>query len=240
MIVTVRIAARTVERTLTGDFNRQGRRVTGENAAPRGDDPFHHFTIMHCMNRRTLLQWVASTAAILPFERIRLLAQPSDLTPASIATLHEVAPTVLPSSLGADGIRSTVDKFVAWTRGYREDVALAHGYGHPRLQKTPASPVPAYVSQLTALASDAQGKGGRWPALDLETRRGLLDAAFTRAGVRSLPPRPAGQHIVVDLMAFYFRSSEANDECYRAMIQREVCRPIAITIRRPGPLAERR
>ena len=32
-------------------------------------------------------------------------------------------------------------------------------------------------------------------------------------------------------MAFYFRSSEANDECYNALINREVCRPIAITTR---------
>jgi len=43
--------------------------------------------------------------------------------------------------------------------------------------------------------------------------------------------------VVADLMAFYFRSSEANDDCYRAMINREVCRPIAITTRRPQPIA---
>jgi hypothetical protein len=65
----------------------------------------------------------------------------------------------------------------------------------------------------------------------------LLDAAFTAAGVRSLPPRPLGQHVVADLMAFYFRSSEANDDCYSAMIQREVCRPIQITVKKPQPLA---
>jgi hypothetical protein len=34
-------------------------------------------------------------------------------------------------------------------------------------------------------------------------------------------------------MAFYFRSTDANDDCYSAMIQREVCRPIQITTRRP-------
>jgi hypothetical protein len=34
-------------------------------------------------------------------------------------------------------------------------------------------------------------------------------------------------------MAFYFRSSEANDDCYNALINREVCRPIAITTRKP-------
>ena len=66
-------------------------------------------------------------------------------------------------------------------------------------------------------AAEARAKGARWSALDLDTRRALLDAAFTKAGVRGLPPRPTGQHVVADLMAFYFRSSEAND----ASLQRD-------------------
>jgi hypothetical protein len=185
------------------------------------------------MLRRTLLQWAASAAAIVPFERVRLFAQPRDLTPDAIAVLRDIAPTVLPTSLGAARINATVDAFVAWTRGYREGVALSHGYGHPRLQKSGASPVPRYGLQLTALAGAARAKGARWSALGLDTRRALLDEAFGAAGVRNLPGRPAGQHVVADLMAFYFRSSEANDDCYRAMINREVCRPIAITTRRP-------
>ena len=185
------------------------------------------------MKRRTLLQWFAAASALLRFDSVRLFAQPRELTPDAIAVLHDIAPTVLPATLGDSGVRSVTDKFVAWTRGYREGVALSHGYGHPRLQKSGPSPVPAYVAQLAALAADAQGKGTRWTALDLETRRALLDAAFAKAGVRNLPPRPAGQHVVADLMAFYFRSSEANDDCYKALISREVCRPIAITTRRP-------
>ena len=188
------------------------------------------------MQRRTLLQWVASCAAALPFRPLRLTAQPRELTADSIAMLHAIAPTVLPASLGAAQLRGIVDKFVQWTRGYREGVAMSHGYGHPRLQKTGASPVPGYVAQLAALDAGARAKGGRWPTLDLETRRALLDAAFSKAGVRNLPPRPIGQHVAADLMAFYFRSSEANDVCYSAMIQREVCRPIAVTIQRPKPL----
>jgi hypothetical protein len=103
------------------------------------------------------------------------------------------------------------------------------------LQRSGASPVPGYVAQLAALGAEARARGGRWPALDPETRRSLLDAAFTKAGVRALPPRPVGQHVVADLMAFYFRSSEANDDCYNAIINREVCRPIAITVRKPEP-----
>ncbi len=188
------------------------------------------------MKRRTLLQWVASAAAVLPFERIRLLAQPRELTPDAVALLREIAPTVLPSSIGPIRINATVDRFVAWTRGYREGVALAHGYGHPRLQKSGASPVPRYLLQLAALDAAARAKGARWSALDLEARRALLDEAFTKAAVRNLPGRPAGQHVIVDLMAFHFRSSEANDDCYKALINREVCRPIAITTRRPASL----
>jgi hypothetical protein len=127
------------------------------------------------------------------------------------------------------------DKFVAWTRGYREGVPLVHGYGHPRLQKSGPSPVPGYLSQLTDLRAEALAKGAPWATLEPETRRALLDAAFIKAGVRGLPPRPIGQHVVADLMAFYFRSTEANDDCYKALINREVCRPIAITTRKPEP-----
>ena len=188
------------------------------------------------MQRRTLLQWLAAVPAMVRFAPVRLFAQPRDLTPEAIAELHEIATTVLPSTMGAAGVRSVTDKFVAWTRGYREGVALTHGYGHPRLQKSGPSPVPGYLSQLTALRDEAGAKGGRWSTLDSETRRALLDAAFTKAGVRALPPRPLGQHVVADLMAFYFRSSEANDTCYNALINREVCRPIAITTKRPEPL----
>jgi hypothetical protein len=188
------------------------------------------------MKRRTLIQWIAALPAVVPFIRLRVFAQPRELTPQAVAFLHEIAPTVLPASIGAAGLRTSVDRFVVWTRGYREGVALAHGYGHPRLQKSGASPVPAYLAQLSSLEADARARGGRWNALDLEARRALLDAAFTKAGVRNLPPRPLGQHVIADLMAHYFRSSEANDRCYHAAINREVCRPIQITTRRPAQL----
>jgi hypothetical protein len=185
------------------------------------------------MKRRTLLQWTAALAGVVPFQRVKLFAQPRELTAEAIATLYEIAPTVLPTALGAARTRAVVERFVAWTRGYREGVPLAHGYGHPRLVRSAATPVPAYLTQLTALEAEARAAGGRWAALDADQRRAILDAAFTKAGVRNLPARPVGQHVVADLMAFYFRSSEANDDCYNALINREVCRPITITTRRP-------
>ena len=52
------------------------------------------------MKRRTLLQWLAAFPAILPFQPLRLFAQPRELTPDAIAALHDIAPTVLPTALG--------------------------------------------------------------------------------------------------------------------------------------------
>jgi hypothetical protein len=187
------------------------------------------------MQRRTLLQLIGSATVAVPFSRVRLWAQPRELSADAVATLRDIAPTVLPASIGADRVQGAVDRFVVWTRGYREGVPLAHGYGHPRLQKSGASPVAGYLAQLTAIEADARAHGGRFSTLDLDARRALLDASIAKAGVRNLPQRPTGQHVVVDLMALYFRSSEANDDCYRALIQREVCRPIQITTRRPDP-----
>lgn len=188
------------------------------------------------MHRRTLLQWAAAAAAAVPLQRVRLWAQPRELTTESIAALHEIASVVLPASIGPDRVRGVVDRFVVWTRGYREGIAMAHGYGHPQLRKTGPSPVPRYNLQLAEIDADARAAGGRLAALDAGSRRALLDRALAKAGVRDLPARPAGQHVVADLMAFYFRSSEANDDCYRALIQREVCRPIQITTRPPERL----
>ncbi len=187
------------------------------------------------MKRRTLLQWLAGATAALPLGPIRLLAQPRALTPEAISLLNEIAPTVLPSALGAARTRAVVERFAVWTRDYQEGVALAHGYGHPRLQKTGPTPASRYLSQLEALDRDARARGARWSALDREQQRAILDAAFAASGVRNLPPRPMGQHVVADLMAMYFRSSEANDDCYNAAIGRETCRPIAVTLRRPSP-----
>jgi hypothetical protein len=189
------------------------------------------------MRRRTLLQSILATLPALPFARVRLSAQVRSFTPEAIILLKEVAATVLPASLGADKIGLTADRFVAWTRDYQEGIALAHGYGHPRLVKSAASPVPDYIAQLASLDAAARARGGAFASLPLESRRTVLDQALTAAKVTQLPARPTGAHIVSDLMAFYFRSSEANDLAHRARIGRQICRPIELTTRRPSSTA---
>ncbi len=190
------------------------------------------------MKRRTWLQLAASAVAAIPLGPLRLLAQPRELTPEAIATLRAIAPTVLPTTLGASRLDAVVNKFVEWTRGYREGVPLQHGYGHPRLVRTGPTPAPKYIAQLAELDAAARAHGASWDALDLEARRSIIDVALTKAGVKTLPVRPSGQHVVSDLMALYFRSTEANDDCYNARIGREVCRPIQITTKKPEPLQQ--
>src|SRR5215468_9254661 len=135
------------------------------------------------MQRRTLLQLIA-TAVAVPVTRVRLWAQPRELTAAAVEILHDIAPTVLPASIGTARTRAVVDAFAVWTRGYREGVPLAHGYGHPRLRKTGPSPAALYTTQLTALDRAARDKGGRFSTLDSTTRRALVDEALTAAGVK--------------------------------------------------------
>lgn len=186
------------------------------------------------MKRRQALQTIAAAAAGLPLARVRLDAQ--ELTAEQVLVLRDVAATVLPSAIGRQGQDAAVDDFLRWLRGYKEGVPLSHGYGDPRLVKSGPSPAPGYITQIAALQAAAKTRGGRFGALPLEDRRTLLDEAFTAAGVRNLPGRPDGKHVVADLMAHYFRSSAANDLCYNARIGRHTYRAIRVTTVRPQPL----
>src|SRR5262245_63140900 len=121
MVVTVGVASGAVQRTFPSDFQRQGWCVSGQDPSPGAEDPIHLFTIMHAMKRRTLLQWlggVAGTVATMPLRTIRLFAQPRELTDEAVATVHEVAATVLPVSLGAAGVRGIGGRFVGWSGRY--------------------------------------------------------------------------------------------------------------------------
>jgi hypothetical protein len=167
---------------------------------------------------------------------MRVELRADELPADQVAVLRDVASTVLPASIGNKGQNDAVDNFLRWIREYKEGVALSHGYGEPRLVKSGPSPAATYTRQLIALQRDAQARGGRFGALSLDLRRDLLEAAFKSADVRNLPGRPDGRHVVADLMAHYFRSSEANDLCYNARIGRNTYRAIRVTTVRPQPL----
>lgn len=196
------------------------------------------------MKRRQALHTLASAAAALPLLRVPVeadlsagaLAQVDQLTAEQAFVLRDIAATVLPSAIGRKGQDEAVDNFLRWIRDYQEGVALSHGYGEPRLVKSGPSPAPRYATQLAALQAAAKAKGGRFGALTLADRRSLVEEAFSAAGVRNLPGRPDGKHVVADLMTHYFRSSGANDLCYNARIGRNTYRAIRVTTVRPQPL----
>jgi hypothetical protein len=180
------------------------------------------------MKRRTLLQLLVSSLVALP-ARFRLRAQVASFPAIDVARLYALAEVVLPQEIGAGGRTRAVDQFVAWYENYRAGAEADHGYGFPRLRRTPGSPAARYGPQLAVLGPDFE-------RLPLPDRTRAVEAAIAAAKVQRLPGRPDGGHVATDLMAFYFNSVEANDVCYRARIGRDVCRGLAGSGDRPAPL----
>lgn len=183
------------------------------------------------MNRRSILQLLATAAAALPWRGV--LAQGGALGDQAEATLRAVAPAVLPSALGARGADAVVDDFLRWLRGYKSGADMGFGYGIVRKRVTPTITPAAYRQQLEALAGTA---GSSFAALPVPERRRAIAAALEKAGVRDFPSRPDGTHVVSDFMSFYFTGSAANDLCHQAEIGRDKCRTLAGSSSRPAAL----
>jgi len=183
------------------------------------------------IRRRTLLQWAANLGGLLRLSSVRAWAQAAGFPASQEATLRALAPVVLPAELGPAGIDRITEAFIRWVRNYRAGAEMDHGYGNTRLRSKPASPAPNYLLHLEALR----------PALasgDADSRRQAVIAALEQAKINDLPRGLDGRHVAADLMAFYFRSSDANDLCYRAAIGRDLCRGLDGSEQAPAPLKE--
>lgn len=187
------------------------------------------------MKRRTLLQVFLTLVAALP-DRVRLFGQ-STLTANDEARIRAIADVVLPSEIGVDGRAEAVTGFLRWLREYRAGADMDHGYGFPRLRRTPPSPAARYSAQLDELDRPA-GAGG-FASLTRDDRRASLEAAIAAAKIDRLPGRPDGSHVATDLMSYYFNSNEAHDLAYRAAIGRDSCRALEGSENRPAPLGGR-
>ena len=169
------------------------------------------------MKRRTLLGLLASARPSRP--------QSAAFPGAQAEKLRAVARVVLPSELGSEGLDRITAEFTQWVNGYREGAETDHGYGNTRIRRKGPSPAAAYQRQLEALP-------GRVDA-------DAIVAALRDAGVSDLPRMPGASHVAADLMAFYYRGSEANDLCYHAQIGRDQCRGLPGSDRPPVPLGRR-
>jgi hypothetical protein len=189
------------------------------------------------MNRRTALKAFAAAIGLLPLRRARLFAQATAFAADHGAMLNTIAESVLPESLGRSGTDAVARQFGQWLTEYRAGVVMDHGYGATRVQRTPAIPFDLYGRQIADFERAAAGRGASgFAALSLAGRREVIADALRAAGVDAMPQRPNGQHIVSDLMTFYFRGNDANDLCYRAKVQRHACRGLRDALDPPRPL----
>ena len=184
------------------------------------------------IRRRTVLSWAAYLAGALRLSGVRAWAQSANFPADQRDTLRSLAAIVLPAELGAPNIDRTAEAFVRWVQGYRAGAEMDHGYGATRLRSKGASPAPNYLRHLEAL---------RLPLLsgDTDSKHQAVTAALEQAKITDLPRTPDGRHVAADLMAFYFRSSDANDLCYRAAIGRDQCRGLDGSEQAPAPLKGR-
>jgi hypothetical protein len=182
------------------------------------------------MNRRTLLRWLTASLGAFRLGLLRALAQPAQVQQLDTFSarehklLEDLALVVLPSSLGSGGSRKVANEFAVYVRDYRAGADTEHGYGVTRVVPKPPSPARRYAEQLRALPS-------------LLTKESVRQA-ITQANIKELPRVPDCKNVIADLMAFYFRSSDANDLCYRASIERDKCRGLAGSENPPAPLRE--
>ncbi len=171
------------------------------------------------MQRRTLLQWLAGLCGALPFSTLQAWSQTAGFPGTHADVLSSLASIVLPSALGSAGTDRVARAFERYVREYRPGADTDHGYGFTYVRVKPASPAQLYTSQLAALPRPLT--------------RAAVEQALEAAHIKELPRLPEGSNVIVDLMSFYFRSSDANDLCYRAAIKRDVCRGLAGLEHRP-------
>ena len=181
------------------------------------------------MRRRSVLQMFAATAGMLPIRPWQAWAQTVTFPGQQAETLERLALVVLPASLGREGILRVVSAFERWVQDYRAGADTDHGYGVTRIARLPDSPAPRYIAQLAELQSALRSD-------DIEQRRTAVMEALNKAAVNDLSPHPRGRHVAADLMSFYFYSSEANDLCYNAAIERFRCRGVEHSDVPPPPL----
>ena len=185
------------------------------------------------MRRRTLIQSALGLAAILPIPRVRAWALGTAFPGVQEDTLRELAATVLPSSLGRAGTDDVAAEFGDWVAGYRVGAEMSPGYGSPRVRYKGASPAALFQRQLQALAAGALASD------DLAVRRKQLAVELEREGINDLTTVPRGEHVVADLMSFWFASPAAHDLAYQAAIGKDRCRTLESSAQVPRPLVKK-
>jgi len=144
------------------------------------------------------------------------------------AQMRELASVVLPASLGQARIDKAAADFLAWLRDYKAGAPMPSGYGFPRTQVVGPNPAAHYTEPFEQLGLSA---------LDAAGKRAAVEKALQETKVDRVPPRPNGQHVATDLMAFFYGSSDGEDFLYGVAIKRDDCRGLENSGRRPAALS---
>jgi len=144
------------------------------------------------------------------------------------AQMRELASVVLPASLGQARIDKAAADFLVWLRDYIAGAPMPSGYGFPRTQVVGPNPAAHYTEQFEQLGLSA---------LDAAGKRAAVEKALQETKVDRVPPRPNGQHVATDLMAFFYGSSDGEDFLYGVAIKRDDCRGLENSGKRPAKLS---
>ncbi len=151
--------------------------------------------------------------------------------------LDAVATAVLPAALGAPGIRTATDAFVAWADGYEPVAEEMHGYGYADIRYLPADPSPAWRAQLTALDLLARKHGTfGFSTLTLAQRQELLGTVLREQRGDRLPAPLDANHVAIALLAHWSSGPDAWDTALGARVSPGVCRTLSDATRKPLPV----
>jgi hypothetical protein len=151
--------------------------------------------------------------------------------------LDAMAVAVLPSSLGAPGIRTATDAFVAWADGYEPVAEEMHGYGYADIRYLPADPSPAWRAQLTALELLAHKYGATgFAAMSVAQRQEMLGAVLRDQRGDRLPAPLDANHVAIALLAHWSSGPDAWDAALGARVSPGVCRTLGDATRKPLPV----
>ena len=194
-------------------------------------------------NRRDFLQsasvLVAAAACAPGTDRAKPEAgtRPARVSSIRGPQLTALGETVLPTTLGAPGVRAAIDAFVAWCDGYEPVAEEMHGYGYADVRYLPSDPVPAWSAQLEGLEVLAQRvHHGSFATLAIKDRQTLV--AMATRGVRGdrLPSPLAAGHVAVALMAHWASSPDAWDRAFGTKVSPTTCRMLNDATRKPLPI----
>ena len=206
---------------------------------PASDKPRRRFLKQSAALVSSMAGMAASTCA------------PSSEAPSSVSsassreiertTLEALGRIVLPKRvLGDEGVSSVLNGFADWLSGFEAVAERDHPYlWTDEITYGPPDPAPHWRSQLEALELEAKKRyGKRYPELSSEAQRAILQRHLPRDVGPDLPDAGAAPHVAIGILAYFYRTSKANDLGYGAAIEKQTCRGLDTGPDEPAPVGD--